>query len=103
NAASQGNKAQMEALIGVWAFTYDDGAGGFTQKYRMTDVQETPPGSGSYTIFGHQGTSGSGDVTTATYSSTLKKYVLVQTSSLSYLYFVFDFTGTNTVRGCTYS
>jgi YVTN family beta-propeller protein len=95
--ATTSSQAQVQKLVGTWVFTYTI-ASQHTETLKLGTVQQAS--DGSWLI---NGTSIGGFAVAGNYSSSLQKYVLLERVP-NFLddYWIFDFTGTDTVAGCFY-
>lgn len=95
------NRSQTERLAGTWQFIYTI-LSSFSQTYTLdlSTVSESSASPGQYYIFGTD-TYGNNDVI-AGYDPETKSFLLLDLSWIIDRFFVFDFTGNDSVSGCYY-
>jgi len=96
------NRAQSARLVGgTWIFTYRIISTFFNDTFALTTVATTPDANGDYVVTGRDSF---GRLIVGSYSSRFNDWsIFIRGTIVDFdTYFVFTFTGTNSVSGCHY-
>ncbi|MBI0445491.1 hypothetical protein D9600_05865 [Deinococcus sp. DB0503] len=96
--ASSFNRQQTERLYGSWNFTFTI-INTFSETYKLKTLNASTATPGDYYL---AGTDQYNNLVVAGYDSKYKEFSLYDPGVTIDLFYTFDFTGTNTVRGCYY-
>ncbi|ABF45558.1 hypothetical protein Dgeo_1262 [Deinococcus geothermalis DSM 11300] len=92
------NQQQTERLYGSWNFTFTI-INTFSETYKLKTLNASTATPGDYYL---AGTDQYNNLVLAGYDSKYKEFSLYDPGVTIDLFYTFDFTGTNTVRGCYY-